>query len=205
MRTMTYLAIVVGISLFIGFGCGGGEEEFFTSGERIEFNGFSVVPPQGKEWRVDERTDNTLGLIYQNVTSPHTVLATAATISLPEEALTLFESISLEGRREFLEETLRQSETPGRIRVIEVNISPAGALEADCLRYVWIAEDSGVPDYEGSVFTFTTKGQWCLHPDSVLEQIFVWYSQRVPPGQQAAPIDTDGEAFINSFQFSPLE
>ena len=102
--------------------------------------------------------------------------------------------------KKFKEEDIKT----GRFHPVSSKFSNQRYRNADCQRYDQSGEDRGVPHYEGSVFILEIHGLTCIHPDFQTAFIDIQYSQRRLASEQPTDITAEGEAFIQSLEFTPL-
>lgn len=169
--------------------------------ERLEFEGFSFLPPQGENWFVfSSERRRQLGpdviASFQKLNRPlsitHTVNAIVRGGQIPPT----------EGRAELPQRIARlnfvQTE---RERPISVNVSSDSTLAPDCVRYDGIVEDRGVPRFPGSVFVTEMHGFVCLRPDLLDAYIEIQYSQRRLQEESPLSLEAEGESFLRSLVF----
>jgi len=170
--------------------------------QRLEFEKFSILPPQGKQWFVAPPSLRKQGLniiaqFFKLTTPPsktHTVVATVMARRVP---------ISAGSRAERVQKFAQvYSEGTNRERPISVNISPDRTLAPDCVRYDVTYEDHGVPGYPGSIFIFDGHGFVCLHPDLPDAVIDIQYSQRRLQEEPPLSLEAEGEPFVKSLLFT---
>ena len=176
--------------------------------ERMEFHGFSILPPRGEKWfLVDlpaplappwKRTV----MFFKVVGKLHSVYAAVDTADFPDVA-----AMTSTGRTAILQELRSEilEEFNPRFKPLDVKASLDKCLGYDCLRYKKVAEDHSPRDVPGYVLILTQEGFVVPHPHSPTFFIWVWvqYSQRFPPGQKPFPIEAELEPFLTSLAFTP--
>ncbi|HEU5303959.1 MAG TPA: YncE family protein [Gemmatimonadales bacterium] len=173
------------------------------SGQRMQFDGFSVLPPQGDGWYVaptlpkDEVWRSVAGFVKQGSSDAGAAIwATAAVANIDTPFPT---------REQLLQQLLRSRETElrgGRFRLLEFRSAPGPT--PGCHRYDAVAEDRAVPEFPGVVFVLSLRHALCLHPNAPTLAVNIAYSERRRQGQPAAKIEGEGEPFLTSLQFSPM-
>jgi len=171
-----------------------------TLSERRQFDGFSIMPPQGEGWTVREHPEKGIPIVFllgpPTQDRPGTVVATVMQryLDLPANILGLAESVAQDHWKE-----------PRHSR-IQFKTDVDRSLGADCIRHAASMEDRGVPGYPvGSVFILEVRGLRCVHPSDPRLVIDISYSQRFPRGQAwDAAFDAKVEPFLRSLTFTPL-
>ena len=167
--------------------------------KRIEFEHFSILPPQGEKWViVSPSGPYNMGFQKQlNVTM----------VPKPSVAATVFftkiDGIAQAERQSFLEALMRRAEQEaktGRFRLIEFKSSSDESLGANCKKYDASSEDRGNPNCPSCVYILKIHGLACLHPSSPV-LVKLEYSPRVPQGESIPSVETEGEAFLRSLVF----
>lgn len=184
------------------------------STQRLEFQGFSILPPRGENWFVVEASSQpdpnlTYAVVFskrlrERVTRPaelHTITASVSTSSLGD--------VTFESRTELLQYLAREREKGWRRPTqrhtpLEVKVSLEKCLGWDCVRIDYTAEDYGVPHFPGLVFILTGYDFIFLHPDTPTFVIYVNYGQRYLRGQQPLPLEAEVKSFLKSLAFTPI-
>lgn len=177
--------------------------------QRLEFQGFSILPPQGANWFVappelrqkqGEGIVASFGKILTPPSMTHTTFATvrAATVPPPPSSVSRTEIL------QHIAQNMMKSDD--RNRVVARKVSEDRVLGSDCLRYDVTAEDRGVPGYAGAIFILDLHGFFCLHPDSPSSLIDIQYSERkLPQEKPHSSLEAEGEAFLKSLRFTTFE
>jgi YVTN family beta-propeller protein len=167
----------------------------------IEFQGFSILPPQEGEWKLVRNWYNAM-LAKDTVKTKkgsHTFIAMVQTSTI-EEDFEKKEVFLQHVKENFLEKGLLS-----RYRIISTDLKFHDIEDALCVRYDQLLEDRGVPGSRGSVFMMELHGVTCRHPDNPKMIINLGYSQRTPPGVKRVPLEEEGEPFLSSLSFTPLK
>jgi hypothetical protein len=167
---------------------------------RIEFESFSMLPPQGEKWSVvspagpyNMLMEKDLGVIHENPMP--TVIANIY--------FTTIDEVPAEQRQDLLEEVtrrLKQDASGGRFDLIEFESVSDVSFGADCRRYSVSCRDRGNPDCPGCTYILKSRGIVCLHPHRAL-MIKAEYGPRVPEGTAITSVEAEGDAFLNSIVF----
>lgn len=204
MQIVRVWILLFGVGLGVA-GCAGGPQLIPVTDptQRLEFEGFSILPPQGDNWFIAPpalRKQQGPGMIasFGKLTTPpsktHTVVATVRGGRAP---------FSAGSRAELLRKFAQgYSEQTNRNRPVSVNISPDRTLAPDCVRYDVKVEDRGVPGYPGSVYIMDMHGFVCLHPDLPDAVIDIQYSQRRLQEDPPLALEAEGEPFVKSLLFT---
>jgi hypothetical protein len=167
---------------------------------RRQFDGFSIMPPQGEGWTAREHPEQGVPIAFSlgppTQERPGTVVAMVQQtyLALPQDLVRLAESVAEDHWKE------------PRYSRIAFKTAVDRSLGADCIRHAARMEDRGVPGYPaGSVFIFEVRGFRCVHPSDPRLVIDISYSQRFPLGQVWDPVfDPNVEPFLRSLVFTPL-
>lgn len=206
MRIVRLSIILLGVGLGV-VGCAGGPQLIPVTDptQRLEFEGFSILPPKGENWFMappalrQQQGPDVIVSFLKLATPPsktHTVAATVRGGRVP---------FSAGSRAELLQKFAQASfEQTKRNRPVSVNISPDRILSPDCVRYDATVEDRGVPGYPGSIYILDQHGFICLHPGLPDAAINIQYSQRRLQEEPPLALKTEGEPFVKSFLFKRL-
>ena len=173
--------------------------------QRLEFQGFSILPPQGENWFVAppelrRQQGSDLIVSFLKMLSPPSVTHTIA-------AVVRGGRVRLSGRSsaEVLQKFAQgYSEPTERHRPVSVKTSLDNTLGADCVRYDGTVEDRGAPVHPGSVYILEFHGFICFHPHLQGQVIHLEYSQRRLQGEQPLSLEAEGEPFLKSLVFIRL-
>jgi YVTN family beta-propeller protein len=171
--------------------------------QRIEFAGFSTLSPRGNGWYQVSITKYTATFAkkpHKTKNGPHTIFATVRIITLPGSEMLRSDHDLVA----FVERHYSDGMIESRNRLRERGISPAKIEERLCARYDSLAEDTGVPGLEGSLFLMDRHAIICRHPENPGMLVELSYSDRVPPGMQTGLISEECEFFLYSLKFRSL-
>lgn len=172
--------------------------------QRLEFEGFSILPPKGENWFMappellrgqDVKKAAEFVKMFTPPSVTHTIVArvTAAKIPVPSKSrVELLQDIA---------QAKKQDMSTGRHRLITIKTALDKSLGSDCLRYDVTAEDRGALMYPGSVYIVDIHGFTCFHPDSTSYLIQAEYSQRRLQEEAPLSLEAEGEAFLKDLVF----
>jgi hypothetical protein len=184
------------------------------AGQRLQFRGFSVLPPQGPDWYADRWGSD--GTVFYKPRSAVGVPIKGA--AGPGREAQVFYAAAFGGRLEGASldslDTLRElAEQPllsrGRFRLLSGQTVPDTSLGADCVRYDAVHEERGNPRAPSLVLTLTVHGFVCRHPAARDFVVHLLYSERYAQGDEPRPTLTEAlqsevEPFLRSLRFEPL-
>lgn len=196
---MIFLSVAIGL---VGHAEGQQRIPVTNPTQRLEFEGFSILPPQGENWFMTAGLREVQGAIVivsfgKRLTPPsktHTVTATVSAVRLPDSA----------GNRAERLQKYAQIPPSGRFRVVSVNISPDTTLAPDCVRIDATSEDRGVPGHPDSIFIMDQHSFVCFHPYFPDAAIDIQYSQRRLQEEAPLSLEAEGEPFVKSLIFTRL-
>ncbi len=188
-------------------GCGAGTAGLTPvgpPGQRMQLDGFSILPPQGEGWFVAEPSPSP-GEAWRTVATfvrragdqPGAAIwatVTTAELGMPFQTPEQLVQQILQTRRAELQ--------TGRLRLLEFRSGPGPG--PGCHRYDAVTEDRGVPEFPGETFVVTLHHAICLHPSAPTVAVNLGYNERRRRGQPAADLAGEGEPFLRSLQFAPL-
>lgn len=180
------------------------------STRRLEFHGFSILPPTGQNWFIvsppAQPPNYTLNVFFtknlrEKVTRPadvHRVSAVVRTYSLG--------NVKFESRIELLQYLASNLE---KVLAIAPNLKASldKCLGWDCVKYEFRYEDRSSPAFPGFVFIITGHGFVFLHTDSSTFIINLEYRQYYLRGQDPLPWETlqkELEPFLRSLAFTSI-
>ncbi len=181
--------------------------------KRLEFHGFSVLPPLGENWSIQNQGANSI--VFAKSTKKgrdHTVVAFARTVSQSEVPLKAVLEYVGKGGSPCIDVTttgnpffaLYLAFRSPRFKNLEAQICVESCQGKACGRSDLTVEDHGVPYAPGSVFILTQRDLYFLHPDSPEVVVHLSYSQRFLRGEKPLPIDAEIEPFLKSLEFTPI-
>ncbi len=168
--------------------------------KRIEFERFSILPPQGEKWYIVSPS-GPYNLAFQKQLD-------VTMVPKPSVAATVFstriDGVAQAEKQSFLEALMHRTEQDaktGRLRLIEFKSSSDETLGFSCKKYDVSSEDRGNPNCPSCVYILQVHGLACLHPSSPV-LVKLEYSPRVPPqGDSILSVEKEGEAFLRSLIF----
>lgn len=171
------------------------------SGGRMEFNGFSILPPGGTGWqRVaagDGATRELTNITFVKGNGEASYIAEIAVIDAREQPFT-----SIDELMATLRTTPRFLESPRQTN-LRYEMKPDNALGSDCARFDLVATDTRSPGHPGQVLDIDSQGFYCLHPSKgfVLQ---AYHSRRTPRGIPHVADLEQGERLVRSVQMLPV-
>ncbi len=174
--------------------------------ERLEFQGFSILPPRGERWFIVEPQAAPVPpwkwavVFFKVVAKIHSIHAWVMTTDLRYVA-----DVTSKSRTELLQDLASaglEYENP-RFKPIDVKTSLDECLGYDCVRYKQVVEVHSPRDFSGSVLIMIREGFIVPLPHSPTSYIWFEYSQRFPRGQKPFPIEAELEPFLTSLAFTP--
>lgn len=160
-----------------------------------ELGGYSVLPPQGKDWFELKRDPQTVFFGKKIASRTHAFIATAMSAPISDKLETP------EAFREYISRVL-PLRGDGRHRVIENRVEIDNTLGPFCVRYHTKSEDRGAPHAQGMTLLAETFGVTCLHPENPKLNISVSYTERGNPAETSAELRAEGERFVRSLKFT---
>lgn len=170
------------------------------STKRLEFQGFSVLPPSGKNWfvvepsRLPDASAETVRFA-KVVGKMHSVYGMVMLVN-PAAPQTLEDL-----RSQFLDEVRQE---PSRFKPVQTEASLAKCYGYDCVRFDLVRQDHAPADFPDAVLIITRRGFAVPHPQAPGFQVWVEWSERFPPGTSRHPLDAELEPFLKSLQFTPI-
>ena len=168
--------------------------------QRLEFHGFSILPPQGYNWFFSGKDSR--GALFcrilkeRHLERGHTLIAWVVTKDVKKDEIG-----SQSKLREFVEKFLK----PGhRFKLLKSRVILAGS---DCVRYNRVAEERENPLFPDNVLILSARGIWCLHPDS-RHLIHAGFSERYVKGVHqplaSSLINDEVELFLKSLKLERI-
>lgn len=204
MRIVRVWIIWLGVGLGV-VGCAGFPQLIPVTDptQRLEFEKFSILPPQGENWfktspALRKQQGPSVIVSFFKLATPPSITHTVGAVVYGGRA-----PLSSGSRAERLQKIARvYFEQTERNRPVSVNISPDRTLAPDCMRYDGTVEDRGVPRYPGSIFIMDMHGFICLHPDLPDVAFDIQYSQRRLQEEPPLSLEAEGEPFLKSLLFN---
>ena len=178
--------------------------------KRLEFNGFSVLPPGGADWssaNVNTLSDDrnpTVSFVKKD--GDLTFYADGKIMDFndgidprDEEELQDPEKLmkAVKGTKLF-QEGPRQTNMVSTFGVDE-------SLGTPCVRFDLNAEDTQVPGRPGETFKLDSHGYYCHHPISENVILHILYSRRAPKSESYIAGKEEGERFLQSVKFTAFK
>jgi hypothetical protein len=159
-----------------------------------EMDGYSVLPPPGKNWFELERDQGYAYFGKKLESRTHSFIAIALSAPMREK---------FERPEQFRDYVSRMLALAGdeRNAVIESSTELDDPPERFCVRYSTKAEDRKAVNARGKVLLAETIGLSCLHPDNRALSVDVSYTERGYPAETNAELRAEGESFVRSLRF----
>jgi hypothetical protein len=178
----------------------------------IASNGFSVTPPKGTGWFVQEHPDAVA--FFKRLPPDEFAPAGGKPITV---ARTFFVLVALmqptaadlssaQALRHEVERLVSAEEPPVR-RVIDYSVTPYAAQGTDCVRYVVRYQERDRPFAPGAVLDMPGGGFMCRHPSASGRAVHATFSERRLNGAPERAGENhlaEAEAVIGSVTFGPL-
>lgn len=192
---------IIGFLALVVVGCASGPRltPLADSTHRFELNGFSILPPTGKDWFIvapPGGLDRSMtGVLFsKGVGAMHTIGA-GAKIYTPATPQTL------EDLRAFVLDDARSNP---RFKTVKAEVSLGRCLGSDCVRFELVFEDHAPRDVPGRVMMLTRQGFIVPHPLAPRSYFWTEYSQRFPVASKPYPVETELEGFLTSPLFTAV-
>lgn len=176
--------------------------------ERFEFEGFSVLPPQGKNWYLGRSPFYGVVFMKRLFEAPrqpksHSFFATVYRHDLKD--------YEINSTQDFLSYVQWTSRVNPRFRLVKKNVvldsSMSDAIGSECVRYDFLQEERDNPIAPQVVLNVTAHGFLCRHPSSSTFLIDAQCSERYPQGEKSAldeSLRQECESFQRSVVLKPL-
>jgi tetratricopeptide (TPR) repeat protein len=163
---------------------------------RIDIRGASVLPPQGKTWKIIQKNENRLILIKGNPQSDATYTASVMINELSD-----FESeeqFSKEIPKKFL-----SAYNSDRFTIKKEEGEISRSRENYCWTYHLIVEDRAAKTRTGKkVMLLEIIGYICQHPKDRTKGINMQYSHRYYPGDDDPEVKNKAKEFLDNVTFT---
>jgi hypothetical protein len=170
---------------------------------RYTGNGYSALPPQGKDWYISYHGSNAVNFGKPPADKYHTFAATIM-VMMPE-AKKVDSSVEFPKAIEHL-----MTETLGgdgsRFRLISLNVAPFGPQGSYCSQYDFVQEERHNPGAPGVVLEITAHGFVCLDASSEF-MVRADYSERKIKETESMLDDAlkqEAEGFLKDVILTPL-
>jgi len=154
-----------------------------------------VLPPQEKEWKVQQKKDNQLSFARRIAEADTSYVASAKIIKLPD----------IDSKEQFSNEIQKllsvYDAERSTIRKQDGEISYSKGYY--CWRYHILSEDRAAKTKTGkTVMTLEVIGDICQHPKDKNKGVHCAYSQRYIPGNQDSEIKSKADEFLLNVMFT---
>ncbi len=176
--------------------------------ERLEFDGFSVLPPQGKNWKLGKSPGYGVVFTKRLFEKPRSPEIHSLHVAVARHD---FNRRELKTPQDLLSFVKRAFRAEPRFRVVNSNVvlddAMSNVMDTDCVRYDMMQEERDNPVAPGAVLIVTAHGFECRHPSSPKVVIGAWCSERYPQGEQSLLDETlqqECESFLQNVLLKPL-
>lgn len=174
--------------------------------QRLEFQGFSILPPKGKNWNViDRATDRVMfeKILVHSPIRTHRILASVGTSVVPlKDRKEVLQRIERKAQEEVEKNATAIEEMRKLLPATVFKVSLDSSLGSECLRQDVTIPEQDVPG--GPILVQTMHGFSCPHPDMPGYIIELGYSQRFSQGEQPVPWEAEAEPFFKSLVFNRI-
>lgn len=184
--------LALAAALAAGFPGTGRADDPRENPARLEFPGFSVVPPAGPLWARVRSDSRSLVWMRRQPEAAHSFSVAVLTGPLPAGARSAAEFEAWVRRSKFT------SPEPQRFLITESALGGGKERTDGCLEYRLRAEDRGADP----VLVLMVAGLACRHPDAPNRYFDVQHAERQPLGGAGASPRAEGEAFVAGFRFA---
>ena len=210
MHTTTKTAIL--LAAIIVASCATQPRPVTDSTTRLEYIGFSLLPPQGSNWyfQLENRYGANFGKLHHDKVTGAADAKNTFLISAFSDKVAVGIKIDTPERLLAFSEAYLRAKTAGRsgrYRTLSLELIPYHTQETDCVRFDQEVEERNNPKFPG-ILQITAIGLICRNSFSADWFIDAFYSQRY---EQGAKPSTDGsfqresEALLKSVVFTPPE
>jgi len=169
--------------------------------KRVEFHGFSVLPPSGKNWFVVDPPT-----LPKGYTSAETVQFT----KVPGKMHSVYVMAMLvnpaapQTLEDLRFQVLEDSKGEPRFKPVKTEAYLAKCFGYDCVRFDLLFQDHAPADFPGTVLMLSRRGFIVPHPYASGFEVWVESSERFKPLTSRYPLDAELEPFLKSLQFTPI-
>jgi len=161
------------------------------SDQRVQYNGFSVLPPKGDGWhwvgREGQDKSTFFNTTYAKGEGVRTYLAHASLQDTEGKTYTPDEIISeVIGKQNLYKQGPRQKD-------LVLNTKTDHSLGIPCIRFDLTAIDPNVPNRPGELFKLDAHGFYCSHPDTDGVLMNIVYTRRAPEDEPYIGSADEGE------------
>lgn len=169
---------------------------------RYTGNGYSALPPQGKDWYIRSHGPNIV--LFGKLPAKKNQTFTAAIMVMKPEARKVDSSAEFP---KAIEQLLTNMHGVGsRFRLISLKVTPFGPQGSYCSQYDLIQEELDNPRAPGVVLEITIHGFVCLDESSKF-MVRADYSERKTKGSKSILDDAlkqEAEGFLKDVKITPL-
>ena len=174
--------------------------------QRRQFNGFSVLPPKGKNWNWVGRDGQDTSHFYNSTfvkRPPQATLNTYVAIvevvnSVGRKFVTSEQLYSYVKNLKIMQEGPRQQNVKS-VFVIDDTLGPT------CVRFDLEATDPSVPGWSVSIFNVDVHGIMCVHTKTADVLVTIAYPRRTVQGHRPLGDNDEGEWFLNNLKLTPVQ
>lgn len=161
--------------------------------------GFSISPPPGVGWFERHKEDS---LYYLKRTSPQSYsIYTKATEIHVKKAFRLPQDF-----HEYVRNQKEYRKLPERYQNVKFRYADIDELSPYCVRYSNTYEDHGLVQEKNTGFYQIRKsGIFCMHPESPQNGIDMYYLERTLSSSPEPSFMREGEQFLSSLRFYPIQ
>jgi len=198
-RIQTWIIVFLASLVLVGGALGQRPTPITDPTQRLEFQGFSILPPSGRDWFIvvpQTVPDPSAGaaVFFKVVGKMHSLYA----------SVKIYAPIATQTLEDLESFVLEEAKSDPRFKPLKTKASLDKCLGYDCIRYDLSFEDHAPRDVPGSILMLTRQGFIVHHPGDPGFYIWVEYSQRFPPGTDPYPLETELEPFLKSLVFTPI-
>lgn len=157
---------------------------------RLQYRGFSVSPPVGRDWWVTVSEQNSAHAIFRRElsSSTHTFFAGVNLVQL--DAKLPFE---VAARQDHVADV-------SRFQMQEYQQQPDGSRPGKCLRYSSRTVDTKAPNSAGVSLQLLMRGFVCAHPSMENTAVTAYYSERGLPSELDPSLWNDLDNYLRGVQ-----
>ncbi len=174
--------------------------------QRQQFNGFSVLPPRGKDWnwvgRDGQDTSHFFNATFvkrPSGTTPNTYVAIVEVLHTEGRKFVTSEQLhSYVKNLNIMQEGPRQQNVKS-VFAIDHTLGPL------CVRFDLEATDPSVLGWSGSIFNVDVHGFTCVHTKTADVLVTIAYSRRTLQGHPPLGGNDEGEWFLSNLQLTSVQ
>lgn len=170
--------------------------------ERLLFNGFSVLPPDGPGWnwvgRPGQEKSRFFNVTFVKQDGDRTYVSRVILADAGGK-----DNSDLDDLMGWLKNSTFLREGPRQMG-ITYDLHRDDTLGTGCVRYDFDAVDTRPANRPGMVFDLDAHGMYCVHPLDPGVLVQIGYSRRSPQGLPYVGGLDEGERFLSSLRFLPV-